>query len=195
NIEALSKDSSGIVIDVTDLFTKDVESISGIPSYLRRTYQIRRLDSDRSFVESVKSFPENIEVRQVMTYVAGNPPSAEYTQTLSVEVSQSIVLLPEEPMRKRYADYRVGYFSIRQIDYGSDEQKAAQKEYIRRWRLEPKDPEAYARGELVEPVKPIVYYLDPATPEKYRSYIIQGILDWNEAFEEAGFKNAVQAKL
>ncbi len=98
-------------------------------------------------------------------------------------------------MRKRYADYRVGYFSIRQIDYGSDEQKAAQKEYIRRWRLEPKDPEAYARGELVEPVKPIVYYLDPATPEKYRSYIIQGILDWNEAFEEAGFKNAVQAKL
>ena len=195
DIEALSKDSSGVVIDVTDLFTSDVEAISGIPSFLRRTYQIRRLDSGRSFVESAKSFPENIEVRQVMTYVAGNPPSAGYTQTLSVEVSQSIVLLPEEPMQKRYADYRVGYFSIRQIDYGSDEQKAAQKEYIRRWRLEPKDPEAYARGELVEPVKPIVYYLDPATPEKYRSYIIQGILDWNEAFEEAGFKNAVQAKL
>lgn len=195
DIEALSKDSSGVVIDVTDLFTKDVEAISGIPSYLRRTYQIRRLDASRSFVESVKSFPENIEVRQVMTYVAANPPSAGYTQTLSVEVSQSLVLLPEEPMQKRYADYRVGYFSIRQIDYGSDEQKAAQKEYIRRWRLEPKDPEAYARGELVEPVKPIVYYLDPATPEKYRSYIIQGILDWNEAFEEAGFKNAVQAKI
>lgn len=195
DIEALSKDSSGVLIDVTDLFTKDVEAISGIPSYLRRTYQIRRLDADRSFVESVKSFPENIEVRQVMTYVAANPPSAGYTQTLSVEVSQSLVLLPEEPMQKRYADYRVGYFSIRQIDYGSDEQKAAQKEYIRRWRLEPKDPEAYARGELVEPVKPIVYYLDPATPEKYRSYIIEGILDWNEAFEEAGFKNAVQAKI
>lgn len=195
SIEALSKDSSGIVIDVTDLFTKDVESISGLPSYLRKSYQVRRLDSDRSFVESVKSFPENIEVRQIMTYVAANPPSANYTQTLSVEVSQSLVLLPVEPMQKRYADYRVGYFSIRQIDYGSDEQKAAQKEFIRRWRLEPKDPEAYARGELVEPVKPIVYYLDPATPEKYRSYIIKGILDWNEAFEEAGFKNAVQAKL
>jgi hypothetical protein len=195
DIKALSKDSSGIVIDVTDLFTKDVEAISGIPSYLRRAYQIRRLDANRSFVESVKSFPENLEVRQVMTYVSANPPSAAYTQTLSVQVSQSLVLLPEEPMQKRYADYRVGYFSIRQIDYGSDEQKAAQKEYIRRWRLEPKDPEAYARGELVEPVKPIVYYLDPATPEKYRSYIIQGILDWNEAFEEAGFKNAVQAKI
>lgn len=195
DIEALSKDSSGVIIDVTDLFTKDVEAISGIPSYLRRAYQVRRLDPDRSFVESIKSFPENIEVRQVMTYIAANPPSASYTQTLSVQVSQSLVLLPEEPMQKRFADYRVGYFSIRQIDYGSDEQKAAQKEYIRRWKLEPKDPEAYARGELVEPVKPIVYYLDPATPEKYRSYIIQGILDWNEAFEAAGFKNAVQAKL
>lgn len=195
NIEALSKDSSGVLIDVTDLFTKDVEAISGIPSYLRKSYQVRRLDTDRSYVESAKSFPENIEVRQIMTYVAANPPSAGYTQTLSVEVSQSLVLLPEEPMQKRYADYRVGYFSIRQIDYGSDQQKAEQKEFIRRWRLEPKDPAAYARGELVEPVKPIVYYLDPATPEKYRSYIIQGILDWNEAFEEAGFKNAVQAKL
>ncbi|MEP0971510.1 MAG: zinc-dependent metalloprotease [Balneola sp.] len=195
DIEALSKDSSGVVIDVTDLFTKDVEAISGIPSFLRRAYQVRRLDASRSFVESVKSFPENLEVRQVMTYVAANPPSANYTQTLSVQVSQSLVLLPEEPMQKRFADYRVGYFSIRQIDYGSDEQKAAQKEYIRRWRLEPKDPAAYARGELVEPVKPIVYYLDPATPEKYRSYIIQGILDWNEAFEAAGFKNAVQAKI
>ncbi len=195
DIEALSKDSSGVVIDVTDLFTKDVEAISGIPSFLRRAYQVRRLDASRSFVESVKSFPENLEVRQVMTYVAANPPSANYTQTLSVQVSQSLVLLPEEPMQKRFADYRVGYFSIRQIDYGSDEQKATQKEYIRRWRLEPKDPAAYARGELVEPVKPIVYYLDPATPEKYRSYIIQGILDWNEAFEAAGFKNAVQAKI
>ena len=194
-IEALSKDSSGVLIDVTDLFTKDVEAISGIPSNLRRAYQVRRLDADRSFVESVKSFPENLEVRQVMTYIAANPPSAAYTQTLSVQVSQSLILLPEEPMQKRFADYRVGFFSIRQIDYGSDEQKAAQKEFIRRWRLEPKDPVAYARGELVEPVKPIVYYLDPATPEKYRSYIIQGILDWNEAFEEAGFKNAVQAKI
>ncbi|WP_018126306.1 zinc-dependent metalloprotease [Balneola vulgaris] len=195
DIEALSKDSSGVVIDVTDLFSKDVEAISGIPVYLRRQYQVRRLDTDRSLIESVRSFPENIEVRQLMTYIAANPPSSQNTQTLTMNVSQSLVLLPEEPMRKRYADYRVGYFSIRQIDYGSDEQKAASKEYIRRWRLEPKDPEAYARGELVEPVKPIVYYLDPATPEKYRSYIVQGVLDWNVAFEAAGFKNAVQAKI
>ena len=195
DIEAYSKDSSGVVIDVTDFFSNDVEGISGLSASQRRTYQVRRLDTDRSFIESVKSFPENIEVRQVMTYIAGQPPSSTNAQTLSMQVSQSMVLLPEEPMMKRFADYRVGYFSIQQIDYSSDEQKAASKEYIRRWRLEPSDPEAYFRGELVEPVKPIVYYLDPATPEKYRSYIIQGIHDWNEAFEAAGFKNAVQAKL
>ncbi len=195
DIEALSQDSSGIVIDVTDFFTDDVEAISGLSSGQRKQYQVRRLDSDRSMVESIKSFPENIEVRQLMTYISANPPSDTDAQTLSMKTSQSMVLLPEEPMMKRFADYRVGFFSIRQIDYSSDEQKAETKEYIRRWRLEPKDPEAYARGELVEPVKPIVYYLDPATPEKYRSYIIQGILDWNEAFEAAGFKNAVQAKL
>lgn len=195
DIQALSSDSSGVVIDVTDFFNNDVEAISGLSTSQRRRYQVRRLDSDRSMVESVKSFPENIEVRQLMTYIAANPPSGTDAQTLTMLTSQSMVLLPEEPMMKRYADYRVGYFSIRQIDYSSDAPKAEIKEYIRRWRLEPKDPEAYARGELVEPVKPIVYYLDPATPEKYRSYIIQGVLDWNEAFEAAGFKNAVQPKL
>ncbi len=193
-IEALSKDSSGVVIDVTDFYESDVEAISGLVSFLRKQYQVRRLDSKRSYIESVKSFPKNIEVRHVMTYMAGNPPSDQETATISMMMSQSMVLLPEEPMRKRYADYRVGWFSVKQIDYGSDEQKAATKEYIRRWRLEPKDPEAYARGELVEPVKPIVYYLDPATPTKYRSYIIQGIEDWQEAFEAAGFKNAIIAK-
>lgn len=195
DIEALNEDSSGVVIDVTDFFTDDVDAISGLSSRQRRQYQVRRLDSDRSMVESVKSFPENIEVRQLMTYVSAAPPSGTDAQTLTMRTSQSMVLLPEEPMMKRFADYRVGYFSVRQIDYSSDAQKAETKEYIRRWRLEPSDPEAYARGELVEPVKPIIYYLDPATPEKYRSYIVQGILDWNEAFEEAGFKNAVQAKL
>ncbi len=193
-IEALSKDSSGVVIDVTDFYESDVEAISGLVSFLRKQYQVRRQDSKRSYIESVKSFPKNLEVRHVMTYMAGNPPSDQETATISMMMSQSMVLLPEEPMRKRFADYRVGWFSVKQIDYGSDEQKAATKEYIRRWRLEPKDPEAYARGELVEPIKPIVYYLDPATPTKYRSYIIQGIEDWQEAFEAAGFKNAIIAK-
>lgn len=193
-IKALSKDSNGVVIEMTDFFTSDIDAISGAISFLRREYQVRRLDRDRSYIESAKSFPENIEVRHVLTYNAGNPPSDQQTATLSMLMNQSMVLLPKEPMRPRYEDYRVGWFTVNQIDYGSDAQKAEEKSYIRRWRLEPKDPEAYARGELVEPVKPIVYYLDPATPKKYVPYVKQGVEDWNEAFEAAGFKNAVIAK-
>jgi len=194
DIEAWNNDSTGVVIEVTDFFTKDVPAISGVISFLRSRYQVRRLDSDRSYIESAKSFPKNIEVRHVLTYHSSDPPSDQQTQTLSLEMSQSMILLPKKPMRPRYADYRVGWFTVEQIDYGLDEQKAATKEFIRRWRLEPKDPEAYARGELVEPVKPIVYYLDPATPEKYRKYVKQGVEDWQMAFEEAGFKNAIIAK-
>jgi hypothetical protein len=193
-IEAMNEDSTAMVIEVTDFFTSDIEAISGAISFLRRQYQVRRLDSDRTYIESAKSFPENIEVRHVLTYNAGNPPSDEQTGTLSMLMSQSMVLLPKEPMRPRYEDYRVGWFTVDQIDYGSDAQKAEEKSYIRRWRLEPKDMEAYKRGELVEPVEPIVYYLDPATPKKYVPYVKQGVEDWNEAFEAAGFKNAVIAK-
>ena len=195
DIAAFNPDTSGVLVDITDFFETDIEAISGVLGFLRRQYQVRKQDGKRSYIESAKSFPKNIEVRHVMTYNAGNPPSDQGTATLSLLMSQSMVLLPKEPMQKRLYDYRVGWFTIQQIDYGLEEQKAASKRYIRRWRLEPKDPETYARGELVEPTKPIVYYLDPATPEKYRSYIIKGIEDWNVAFEAAGFKNAVQAKL
>jgi len=111
-----------------------------------------------------------------------------------MQLSQSMYLLPEKPMQARAFDQRVGWFTISQIDYGSEALKADQKRYIRRWRLEPKDPEAYARGELVEPKKPIIYYLDPATPERWRPYFKQGIEDWQVAFEAAGFKNAILAK-
>lgn len=194
-IKALTADSAGVVVEVTKFFESDIEAISGVVSFLRREYQVRRLDTDRSYIASARSFPQNVEVRHVMTYNASNPPSAQNTATISMLMSQSMVLLPEEPMRKRLHDYRVGWFTIEQIDYGLEEQKAASRQYIRRWRMEPSDPEAYARGELVEPVKPIVYYLDPATPEKYRPYVMQGVEDWQEAFEAAGFKNAIVAKL
>jgi len=109
-------------------------------------------------------------------------------------MNQSMILLPEVPMQPRIYDPRVGFFTVKQYDYGSDELKADQNTYITRWRLEPKDPEAYARGELVEPVKPIVYYLDPGTPENLKEYIKQGIEDWQKPFETAGFKNAIIAK-
>ena len=113
-----------------------------------------------------------------MTYEAMDPPSASGTNTISLLMNQSMVLLPKEPMRHRHYDYRVGWFTVNQLDFNSDAQKADTRSLIRRWRLEPSDPEAYFRGELVEPVKPIVYYVDPGTPEKYRQAVIQGVEDW-----------------
>jgi hypothetical protein len=194
DIACLSKDSTGSVVEVSELFTSDVEMIGPMSSSQRRDFGIRRLDRSRSMVTSMKSFPLNIEVRHILTYEGDRLPANRVTNTLSLEMNQSFVLLPKEPMMPRLFDRRVGYFSVRQTDYGLDEQRAATRQFITRWRLEPKDPEAFRRGELVEPVKPIVYYIDPSTPEKWRPYLKQGVEDWIPAFEAAGFKNAIMAK-
>jgi len=194
DIKAFSKDSSAVVIDVTKFFTSDVPAISGLSARLRKEYKVKKLDGSRSFINTIKSFPENIEVKQDFTYDAAEPPSFRSTQSISIQMNQSMILLPEKPMQPRIYDPRVGFFTVSQYDYGSAALKADQKTYVRRWRLEPKDPEAYARGELVEPVKPIVYYLDPGTPENLQSYIKRGIEDWQKPFETAGFKNAIIAK-
>ena len=193
-IEAFNADSSSLLIDVSDLFNKEVAAINAMSKGLRKRYEVRRLDGSRSYVESVKSYPQNIEVRHVMTYDAGNPPERDQANTISILMNQSMILLPDDMMTPRIADYRVGWFTVRKYDYDSDELKSDDYQVLRRWRLVPKDLEAYKRGELVEPVKPIVYYLDPATPEKWRPYFKQGIEDWNKAFEKAGFKNAIIAK-
>ncbi|PTM08632.1 MAG: zinc-dependent metalloprotease [Bacteroidetes bacterium] len=194
DIVAFSKDSSAAVVDVTKFYSTDVKAISGLSGRLRTTYKVRNLDASRSFINSMKSFPQNIEVIQDMSYNASEPPSAQSTETISLQMNQSMILLPEEPMQPRFADERVGWFTFSQVDYGSEKLKADTKTYIRRWRLEPKDPEAYARGKLVEPIKPIIYYLDPATPESLRKYIKEGIELWQGPFEKAGFKNAIIAK-
>ena len=192
-VEALAEDSAGVVIDVTELFTKDVPSL-GLQRSRREAYKVSRLDEGRTFLERAASYPLNVEVRHVLTYSAAEPPSQSSTGTISLEMHHSMVLLPEEPMAARLADQRVGYFTITQTDYGLDAQRAEKRTYASRWRLEPSDPAAYARGELVEPVTPIVYYIDPATPEKWRPYLKQGVEDWNRAFEAAGFKNAIRAE-
>ncbi|WP_323788910.1 zinc-dependent metalloprotease [Psychroserpens sp.] len=194
DIAAFSKDSSAVVVDVTKFYSTDVKAISGLSSRLRTSYKVRNLDATRSFINGMKSFAQNIEVVQDMTYNATQPPSTRSAQTISLQMNQSMILLPEEPMQSRFADDRVGWFTYSQVDYGSEKLKADRKTYIRRWRLEPKDPEAYARGELVEPIKPIIYYLDPATPESLRKYIKEGIELWQGPFEKAGFKNAIIAK-
>ncbi|WP_299122962.1 zinc-dependent metalloprotease [uncultured Winogradskyella sp.] len=194
DIEAFSKDSSSVVIDVTSFYGSDVKSISGLGSRLRTAYKVKNLDKSRSFINSIKSFPENIEVIQDFTYNASKPPVNTGDETISVQMNQSMILLPKVPMQPRYFDDRVGWFTLSKYDYSSEELKADQKTYLRRWKLIPKNIEAYKRGELVEPVKPIVYYLDPATPEKFRPYMKEGIELWQKAFEAAGFKNAIIAK-
>ena len=193
DIETLNDDSTATVVEVTDLFTSDVPSL-GLPSFRREMYRVRRLDPDRTYISSANSYPLNIEVKHVLSYDAGQPPSNAAAGTITVEMNQSMILLPTDPMQPRLCDQRVGFFSVTMTDYGRDAQKAEERCYITRWRLEPKDSEAYARGELTEPIKPIVYYIDPATPMKWRPYLKQGIDDWNRAFEAAGFKNAIMAK-
>jgi len=193
-VQAYGRDSA-FVIDVTDFFAGDTPGISGMSAAERRTYGVRRLDPARSWISGIRAFPTNIEVRHVQTFDAADPPGEDKTgSTISIEMRQSMLLLPKTPMRPRYADERVGIFGVERVNYGLDELKAASQRFLVRWRLEPKDPAAYARGELVEPVKPIIYYLDPATPTRWAPYVKEGVERWQKVFEKAGFKNAIQAR-
>ena len=193
-IKAFSVDSTATVIEVTDLFNKDVKAL-GLPARSRKRYKATRLESEKSFIESVKSYPKNIEARHVKTYAASEAPSNSSTGTISIEINNSMILLPDNLMKRRYFDKRVGWFARGQVDYGLDDHRSKEVTFLDRWRLEVKeeDLEKFKAGELVEPKKQIVYYVDRATPEKWRKYIKQGIEDWQVAFEAAGFKNAIIA--
>jgi hypothetical protein len=202
NIEAFGKNDS-CVIEVSKLFTTEVTEFSA-----RTRLRARGFDASRSFIEKVKSFPTNIEAEVSQTYTSppdvtptaggGGPQPAPnpFAQGMrsgtnaTVVMHYSMVKLPDKPMMPRLFDERVGYFTIQKTDYGIDEQRAPKRIYITRWRLEKKDPSA----ELSEPVKPIVYYIDPATPTKWVKWIMKGIEDWQPAFETAGFKNAIIAR-
>ncbi|MDX1314472.1 MAG: zinc-dependent metalloprotease, partial [Eudoraea sp.] len=196
DIKAFKKDSlnPATVIDVNDLFMKDVKAL-GMPDRYRRQYKVSRQDEKRSFIESIKSYPLNIEARHVKTYNASSAPSNGSVGSISIEINNSMILLPAEPMKRRYFDRRVGWFARGQVDYGLEAQESKTVRYLDRWRLEVKDEdiEKFKRGELVEPKKPIIYYVDRATPKKWVPFIKQGIEDWQVAFEAAGFKNAIIA--
>ncbi|MGA1386270.1 MAG: DUF5117 domain-containing protein, partial [Flavobacteriaceae bacterium] len=187
-------DHPSTLIEVTDLFQDDVKTL-GISNSYKETYKISGIDAKRSYIESVKSYPLNIEARHVKTYKSTKPPSNGSLEAFSVEINNSMILLPEEPMRRRYFDERVGWFARSQVDYGLADHKSKTVTYLDRWRLEVKDEdvEKFNRGELVEPKKQIVYYVDRATPKQWVPYIKQGIEDWQVAFEAAGFKNAIIA--
>lgn len=207
DVKALVPDSlgGGIVIDITDNITADNE-IFGFAGYAKGAFQAGSFQSDKSYIVSVRPYPMNVEITTVKTFsksagaAMGGPagfsmaPPSQATVTL--EMNSSLVLLPEKPMKPRYEDPRVGYFSDSYTDYDANPQGVKEINMISRWRLEPKpeDMDKYKRGELVEPVKPIVFYIDPSTPKKWVPYLIQGVNDWQTAFEKAGFKNAIWAK-
>jgi hypothetical protein len=182
------------VVDVTDLYLGDTPAFT-LPRQTRTRHTVRSYERGRSWLEWARSFPINVEVRVVQTYAAEQPPSNPRGGSLSFEVNHSMILLPEEPMMPRLWDERVGYISISQTDYSRDFQGVRPHRYIVRYRLEPSDTAAWLRGELVEPVKPWVWYIDPATPEWLVPYFEAGVLEWNAAFELAGFRNALQVRV
>jgi hypothetical protein len=196
-IAAKGKDTTAAssLIEVTSLFTDDVKTL-GISSGYKERYKISSVDTKRSYIESIKAYPLNIEARHVKTYKSSSPPSNESLEAFSVEINNSMILLPEVPMKLRYFDQRVGWFARSQVDYGLEAQESKTVTYLDRWRLEVKEEDRakFEAGELVVPKKQIVYYIDRATPEKWRTYIKQGIEDWQVAFEAAGFKEAIIAK-
>jgi hypothetical protein len=182
------------LINVTKWLMSDnkVTSFSGND---RTSLGIGGMMNDRSFIDSIKTYPINIEIQTLRTY-SMNPGRAPASRTGSATLSlnTSIVLLPEDPMQPRYEDERVGYFNDKITEFSDEQQTTNHEAIVMRYRLEPKDPAAYKAGKLVEPKKQIVYYIDPATPKKWVKYLIAGINDWNSAFEAAGFKNAIVGK-
>ncbi|AZI24972.1 DUF5117 domain-containing protein [Pedobacter sp. G11] len=192
-IKAYNKDTTGVVIDVTDFYNGDIMAI-GATDQIRKAYKVIAYDATRSYIDTVKTFPINIEVKTAKTYRAAESPTDNSNGAVTLEFNTSMLLLPKTPVKARIMDSRVGYFGQSQIDYGTDAQKAERTAYIHRWNLVPKDTAAYMRGELVEPVKPIIIYIDPATPKKWVPFLIQGINDWQVAFQAAGFKNAIFGK-
>ncbi len=182
------------VIDVTRLFLSDVPEMSA-----RARVRGRGMDASRSYIERVTPFPENIEAESTQTFTSpvdqqgggrGGPQGGMRPGSGTVVVHFSMVKLPEKPMMPRLADARVGYFTTETMDYSRPEHRAAQREFVARWRLEKKDPTAA----VSEPVKPIVYYIDPATPPRWVPYLKKGIESWQSAFDAAGFKHAIIAK-
>lgn len=203
DIKALGKDSTGAVIDVTDFVNSD-NDVLNFNSSLKSSLRLGQLQNDKSYTVSIKSYPINMEIRTVKTYGRIPAPTAGIGGfggggggNMTMELNSSMVLLPKVPMQSRYFDPRVGFFAVGYTDFDANPQGVKSIAVVKRWRLEPKegDMDKYLRGELVEPKKPIIFYIDPATPKKWIPYLIQGVNDWQGAFEKAGFKNAIMAKL
>ena len=186
-------DTQAQLISITKWLMSD-NKVTSFSSNDRTIVGVGGLQNDRSFVDTIKTYPINVEIQTLRTYAmtSGKLPTAQ-SGSATVTLTTSIVLLPREPMKPRLADERVGYFNSKVTQF-SDDEAPEHDAYISRYRLEPKNVKAYKAGKLVEPKQPIVFYIDPATPKKWAKYLKMGIEDWNTAFEAAGFKNAIMAK-
>ena len=205
DIKSLATDSTGYVIDVTDYVNGD-NDVLFFNNQLKSSMRIGSQQSDKSYINNIRSYPLNIEISTVKTYGRSPAPAGGGGQgggprpasgNITVEMNSSIVLLPKTPMKPRYFDPRVGYFTVGYTDFDANPQGVEAVRLVKRWRLEPRDEdmEKYKRGELVEPKKPIIFYIDPTTPKAWVPYLIQGVNDWQASFEKAGFKNAIMGKM
>lgn len=217
DIKAIRKDSlskaGSVVIDVTDFFKGDNQIVSIQPN-AKSNYKMGGVLSDRTYIQSIKTFPINTEIKVVKTYSASgsspsimglpNPfpsvsiPAANATGAVTMEFNTSIIMLPQVPMKKRLYDARIGFFANGYTIFDEGSQRTEDQTFAVRWRLEPKNEEDAKKqkaGQLIEPAKPIVFYIDPATPAKWRNYLKLGVDDWQKAFEAAGWKNAIRGEI
>ena len=201
-IEAYNPDSTAVVIEITKLFVGDNKALEPIDEYGANTYggllsRTSRYQPDKSFLGEIKAFKDNIIIRSHLSYLCDirwGQRYYEYQKPLTVVASRSIILLPENPARSRIADPRIGIFPTVKIQYTNEDNRAWNVFYANRWRLEPLDEIAFKKGQLVEPKKPIVFYIDNNFPAMWQKYIRMGVEDWNRAFEKIGFKNAIQTR-
>ncbi len=195
DIKATAPDSSAVLVDMTDYINNDNE-LFFFSGQQRKMYNLDDLQGDKSYIQKVAAFPLNIEIRTVKTFANGNPGMAQSLPYLTYELNTSMLLLPSNPMKARYVDERVGYFGRGYVDFDIAHPHGFNGSWlVTRWRMEPRDEdiEKYKRGELVDPKKPVVFYIDPATPKKWVPYLIKGVNAWQKAFEKAGYKNAIYA--
>ncbi|MNJ93178.1 hypothetical protein D3C87_108570 [compost metagenome] len=209
NVAAYAKDNKGVVVDATDFINSDNDVFYFSSPAAKTRFRLGAQLADRSFINTIRTFPTNTEINVTKTYSMSAAPTTGgaggggmmggggAAGSITIELNTSLVALPKIPMKPRYFDPRVGYFAVGYTDFDANPQGVKDLALVKRWRLEPKpqDLAKYKRGELVEPAKPIIFYIDPATPKKWVPYLIAGVNDWQKAFEKAGFKNAVIGKM
>ena len=197
-IAAYTPDSTAVVIDVTPIFTTDMKEFAFLPTTIMGLIQLNSVfNKDGVALGEVKAFDDNLSVKSMLSYkVSLKFMSFSFLDNmpLTATVTRSLLLLPEEKMRPRISDSRVGIFITSKQHVSTEKDGIQNYTLANRWRMEPKDMAAFQRGELVEPVKPIVFYIDDAFPELWKQPIKEGTLRWNAAFEKIGFKNAVQVR-